>query len=160
MGETGRALARQDRRGETQSVEQAELGTVVIGHRTVIVGVGLLQLTEGRDHFLGPVDQDEYVCEARGLPQAFQVALVSLHALSKPCLCLADADNELEVPFVATAEWGYLRLRRPDYNDSNLSDWAKRIAGQPWKEVFVFFKHEDAGKGPQFAMRFLELVGK
>jgi uncharacterized protein YecE (DUF72 family) len=75
-------------------------------------------------------------------------------------LCLADADNELEVPFVATAEWGYLRLRRPDYNDSNLSDWAKRIAGQPWKEVFVFFKHEDAGKGPQFAMRFLELVGK
>jgi uncharacterized protein YecE (DUF72 family) len=75
-------------------------------------------------------------------------------------LCLADAENELEIPFVATAEWGYVRLRRPDYTDMDLRDWAKRIIDQPWKEAFVFFKHEDAGKGPQFATRFLELVGK
>jgi uncharacterized protein YecE (DUF72 family) len=75
-------------------------------------------------------------------------------------LCLADADDELEIPFVATAAWGYLRLRRPDYSDVELGDWAKRIAGQPWKEAFVFFKHEEAGKGPQFATRFLELVDK
>jgi uncharacterized protein YecE (DUF72 family) len=74
-------------------------------------------------------------------------------------LCLADADNELSIPFVATAAWGYVRLRRPDYTDDDLRDWAKRIAGQPWKEAFVFFKHEEAGKGPQFATRFLELVG-
>ncbi len=75
-------------------------------------------------------------------------------------LCLADADNELEIPFVATADWGYLRLRRPDYSDADLADWAQRIAGQPWKHAFVFFKHEDAGKGPQLATRFLERVGK
>ena len=75
-------------------------------------------------------------------------------------LCLADADNELEIPFVATAAWGYLRLRRPDYSDADLADWAQRIAGQPWTEAFVFFKHEDAGKGPQLATRFLERVGK
>jgi uncharacterized protein YecE (DUF72 family) len=75
-------------------------------------------------------------------------------------LCLADADDELNIPFVGTAEWGYVRLRRPDYTDVDLRDWAKRVGGQPWKEAFVFFKHEDAGKGPQFAARFLELVGK
>src|SRR5262249_30636009 len=74
-------------------------------------------------------------------------------------LCLADADNELTIPFVATAKWGYVRLRRPDYSDADLRDWAKQIGAQPWKEAFVFFKHEEAGKGPQFASRFLELAG-
>ncbi len=75
-------------------------------------------------------------------------------------LCLADADNELEIPFVATAEWGYLRLRRPEYSDADLSDWAKRVTAQPWKEAFVFFKHEEEGKGPEFASRFLKMVDK
>jgi uncharacterized protein YecE (DUF72 family) len=75
-------------------------------------------------------------------------------------LCLADADNELEIPFVSTAAWGYLRLRRPEYSDADLSDWAKRVADQAWKEAFVFFKHEDAGKGPEFASRFLKIVDK
>jgi uncharacterized protein YecE (DUF72 family) len=73
-------------------------------------------------------------------------------------LCLADADDELTIPFVATANWGYLRLRRPEYSDRDLGDWSKRIGEQPWKEGFVFFKHEEAGKGPQFASRFLELA--
>jgi uncharacterized protein YecE (DUF72 family) len=72
-------------------------------------------------------------------------------------LCLAEAENDLNIPFVATAAWGYVRLRRPDYSDADLRDWGKRITDQPWKEVFVFFKHEDAGKGPHFATRFLEL---
>src|SRR5262249_14199791 len=45
-------------------------------------------------------------------------------------LCLAEAENELNIPFVATAPWGYVRLRRPDYSDSDLRDWAKRIADQ------------------------------
>jgi uncharacterized protein YecE (DUF72 family) len=74
-------------------------------------------------------------------------------------LCLADADDELSIPFLATATSGYLRLRRPEYSDDDLRDWAKQIQDQPWKEAFVFFKHEDAGKGPQFATRFLELAG-
>jgi uncharacterized protein YecE (DUF72 family) len=73
-------------------------------------------------------------------------------------LCLADADDELEIPFIGTADWGYLRLRRPDYSDDDLRNWAKRVLDQPWKEAFVFFKHEDAGKGPEFASRFLNLL--
>src|SRR5579859_3998846 len=35
-------------------------------------------------------------------------------------LCIAEAENDLEIPFVSTADWGYLRLRRPDYGDAEL----------------------------------------
>ena len=73
-------------------------------------------------------------------------------------LCLAEADNELNVPFVTTANWGHVRLRRADYDDHELRDWAKRIQDLPWKEAYVFFRHEDEGKGPQFAKRFLDLT--
>jgi uncharacterized protein YecE (DUF72 family) len=73
-------------------------------------------------------------------------------------LCLADAEGDLEVPFVATAGWGHLRLRRADYDDSALASWADRIQSQGWRESFVFFKHEDAGAGPRFASRLIELL--
>jgi uncharacterized protein YecE (DUF72 family) len=73
-------------------------------------------------------------------------------------LCLADTE-EAEPPLVATARWGYLRLRRPDYDDASLATWAQRVRAQPWDEAFVFFKHEDEGKGPALARRFLELAG-
>jgi uncharacterized protein YecE (DUF72 family) len=59
---------------------------------------------------------------------------------------------------VATADWGYLRLRRPDYGDAELKAWVKRVQEQPWRAAFVFFKHEDAGTGPRMAKRFLELA--
>src|SRR5438874_1898276 len=72
-------------------------------------------------------------------------------------LCIAEAENNLEVPFVATAVWGYLRLRRPDYSDVELRTWVKRVREQDWRDAFVFFKHEDEAKGPQMAKRFLEL---
>ncbi len=72
--------------------------------------------------------------------------------------CIAEAEGDLEVPFVATANWGYLRLRLPEYSDSELRDWAKRVQ-QKWDDAFVFFKHEDEGKGPQMAARFLKLLG-
>jgi len=42
-------------------------------------------------------------------------------------LCIADADDQLSVPFVATTDWGYLRLRRLDYDDAALRTWAKHI---------------------------------
>jgi uncharacterized protein YecE (DUF72 family) len=73
-------------------------------------------------------------------------------------LCVADAEDDLEVPFVATADWGYLRLRRPDYDDAALTAWAARMKAQAWRDCFVFFKHEDAGKGPQMAVRLLGLL--
>lgn len=71
-------------------------------------------------------------------------------------LCIAEAENDLEIPFVSTADWGYMRLRRPDYGDAALKAWAKRVKQQQWREAFVFFKHEEEGKGPEMARRFLE----
>ena len=71
-------------------------------------------------------------------------------------LCIADTD-ESETPLVATADRGYLRLRREHYDDAELRAWAERIAAQPWSDAFVYFKHEDAGLGAKFAQRFDEL---
>jgi uncharacterized protein YecE (DUF72 family) len=50
--------------------------------------------------------------------------------------------------------------RLPDYADADLKMWLKRVQDQGWKDAFVFFKHEDEGKGPQMAKRFLELARK
>jgi uncharacterized protein YecE (DUF72 family) len=66
-------------------------------------------------------------------------------------LCVAEGES-LASPLVATAEWGYLRLRRDEYPDALLADWAARIKAQPWKEAFVFVKH-DEGDAPGVAKR-------
>ncbi len=55
----------------------------------------------------------------------------------------------------ATAGWGYLRLRRPDYGEAELQAWADRVRAQAWDEAYVFFKHEDAGTGPRLAAQML-----
>jgi uncharacterized protein YecE (DUF72 family) len=73
-------------------------------------------------------------------------------------LCVADADDDLEVPFVATTDWGYLRLRRLDYNTAAMRKWVKQIQGQAWGDAFVFFKHEDQANGPKFAQRLIDLA--
>jgi uncharacterized protein YecE (DUF72 family) len=63
-----------------------------------------------------------------------------------------ETDEERSpVPMTATADWGYLRLRREDYDEAALADWRKRITATPWGEAFVFFKHETLG--PQLAER-------
>jgi uncharacterized protein YecE (DUF72 family) len=76
-------------------------------------------------------------------------------------LVAADTDPEesgITVPFVPTAPWGYLRLRRVVYDDATLGEWVKRIRATDWEDAFVFFKHEDEGTGPKLAARFLELL--
>jgi uncharacterized protein YecE (DUF72 family) len=76
----------------------------------------------------------------------------------RAALCLADAEGDLDVPLVTTTDWGYLRLRRDDYSDAELKAWVKRLGKQNWRDVFVFFRHEDEGKGPRLAKRLLELA--
>ena len=71
--------------------------------------------------------------------------------------CVADTGEEGDPPFVATADWGYLRLRGVNYSDEDLRTWAARMKTESWREVFVFFKHEDEGTGPKLAQRFIEL---
>ena len=59
-----------------------------------------------------------------------------------------------------TANWGYLRLRREDYDDAALERWVARLRETQWSHAFVFFKHEDAGAGPRLAARFREMFGE
>ena len=73
--------------------------------------------------------------------------------------CIADTGEAGDPPFESTADWGYLRLRRVAYEESDLASYADRIRNQSWGEAYVFFKHEDAGTGPKLAARFLELCG-
>ncbi|MEO8347613.1 MAG: DUF72 domain-containing protein, partial [Acidobacteriota bacterium] len=70
-------------------------------------------------------------------------------------LCWAE-DEDLSTPRVATAGWGYLRLRRPDYTDEGVVSWAERIRGEAWSDAYVFFKHEDEGTGPRLAEKMRE----
>jgi uncharacterized protein YecE (DUF72 family) len=81
------------------------------------------------------------------------VALLHEHGAAK---CLAETD-EAETPAVpGGGTWGYLRLRRQEYGDRQLQAWVGRVQAQPWTDVWVFFKHEDAGRGPALAARFLQ----
>lgn len=73
-------------------------------------------------------------------------------------LCLSDTDEEPVKELINTADWSYLRLRRANYTKKKLSEWHKRIAEHSnWKEAYIFFKHEEEGKGPEFAKGFLEI---
>jgi uncharacterized protein YecE (DUF72 family) len=72
-------------------------------------------------------------------------------------LVIADG-GKIEVPREATASWGYLRLRREDYDAADLTAWADWVDAQPWQTTFAFFKHEDAGVSPQLARALIEAV--
>jgi uncharacterized protein YecE (DUF72 family) len=74
-------------------------------------------------------------------------------------LCIADSEAA-STPLVATADFGYLRLRDEGYGDADLGRWAEAIRGLggSWREAFVYFKHEASGTGPAFARRLIELL--
>jgi len=70
-------------------------------------------------------------------------------------LCVAQSDD-LDTPVVATAPVGYVRLRRDDYAEAELAAWATRQRAVPeWRQVYVFLKHDEAGRAPALARQFL-----
>jgi uncharacterized protein YecE (DUF72 family) len=76
-------------------------------------------------------------------------------------LCIAHTEDEeggLSTPFVATADWGYLRLRKVAYGPGELDTWAANIQKPDWGDVFVFFKHEDEATGPKLAKQFESIL--
>jgi uncharacterized protein YecE (DUF72 family) len=73
-------------------------------------------------------------------------------------LCSVDDKGPACDEVIATSSWGYVRLREQRYTDARLRKWIEKIKAQDWKEVYVFFKHENAGAGPKLATRFVELV--
>lgn len=72
-------------------------------------------------------------------------------------LCLAENEN-LETPHVITADFVYLRLRKPEYTESELSSIEYRVQqyrsnGYP---TYAIFKHEETPAGALNAERLLQ----
>ena len=75
-------------------------------------------------------------------------------------LCIADTEKGT-TPLVATAEFGYFRLRDEGYTTADLEEWrdtASRL-GADWRDTFIYFKHEEAGTGPALARQLVALLG-
>lgn len=72
-------------------------------------------------------------------------------------LCVSDSEK-LSAPVVVTADYAYFRLRDEGYTPDDIARWADTIASATsgCTDVFVYFKHEDEGKGPEFAQLLLE----
>jgi uncharacterized protein YecE (DUF72 family) len=74
-------------------------------------------------------------------------------------LCIADSEKRA-TPVIATADYAYLRLRDEGYGDGDIARWtatAKRLA-ESHAPVFVYFKHEDEGKGAAFGQQMQHLL--
>jgi uncharacterized protein YecE (DUF72 family) len=75
-------------------------------------------------------------------------------------LCVADSEK-FSTPVQITARYGYFRLRDEGYKPDDLVRWAQVIREQAahCSDVFIYFKHEESGIGPQFAKILLEALG-
>lgn len=74
-------------------------------------------------------------------------------------LCIADTEDGT-TPEVATASWGYLRLRDAGYTDKDLDRWAAVAQRTEWRDAFVYFKHEATASGPALAARLLAWISE
>jgi uncharacterized protein YecE (DUF72 family) len=85
----------------------------------------------------------------------------ALLADRQAALVVADFGTRA-TPVRPTARHGYFRLRDEGYTAADLERWADRLvdAGSGWEDVFVYFKHEDAGKGPEFARAFVDILAR
>jgi uncharacterized protein YecE (DUF72 family) len=93
-----------------------------------------------------------FVDEVYDLLRARDVALVAVDE---------DEAEGKGSPLVATASWGYVRLRRSAYDRAALEGWATRIGENHWGEAYVFLKHEDGSpNGPAAASQMSEILTK
>jgi uncharacterized protein YecE (DUF72 family) len=75
-------------------------------------------------------------------------------------LCVSDSEK-LSAPVAVTADYAYFRLRDEGYTADDIRRWADTIAQrtEACRDVYVYFKHEDEGKGPEFAQLLIEHLG-
>jgi uncharacterized protein YecE (DUF72 family) len=76
-------------------------------------------------------------------------------------LCVADSER-MSTPVRVTADYAYFRLRDEGYTEDDVARWADTIARDTsaCREVFVYFKHEEEGKGPQLARMLIDALGR
>jgi uncharacterized protein YecE (DUF72 family) len=74
-------------------------------------------------------------------------------------LCVAESEK-LSTPVEITADYAYFRLRDEGYTSRDIARWAQTIQDKAsaCRDTFVYFKHEEAGKGPEFARLLLDAL--
>jgi uncharacterized protein YecE (DUF72 family) len=72
-------------------------------------------------------------------------------------LCLAESED-LETPQLLTADFGYLRLRKPRYSAKTVTARARELARSG--DVYVYLKHEDTPEGAATAEAVLKALAK
>ena len=87
----------------------------------------------------------------------FDEEVYALLRTRNAALCIADTE-EGSTPAVATADFGYLRLRAVEYTGDDLRRWIETIerVGAGWRDAFVFFKHE--ADAPRLAGAFQKQI--
>ncbi len=75
-------------------------------------------------------------------------------------LCIADSEK-MSTPVRVTADYAYFRLRDEGYTPGDIVRWGETMAREAasCQDVFVYFKHEDEGKGPEFARLLMDALG-
>ena len=75
-------------------------------------------------------------------------------------LCIADS-GKLSTPVEITADYAYFRLRDEGYTLDDIERWAGVIRERTARcsDVFVYFKHEEAGTGPEFGQQLMRSLG-
>jgi uncharacterized protein YecE (DUF72 family) len=75
-------------------------------------------------------------------------------------LCIADSEKA-STPLRMTADYAYFRLRDEGYQPADITKWAQIIREHTAqsREVYVYFKHEEQGIGPEFANLLLSALG-
>jgi uncharacterized protein YecE (DUF72 family) len=71
-------------------------------------------------------------------------------------LCLSEREDNAPPPLVETAPWGYVRLRLETYSETELRQWAGRLAATAWNPVYVYFMHEPTA--PAYARTLMGFV--
>ena len=74
-------------------------------------------------------------------------------------LCIADSEK-LSAPVKVTADYAYFRLRDEGYGPADIARWGETIKKETasCRDVFVYFKHEEQGKGPEFARLLVDYL--
>jgi uncharacterized protein YecE (DUF72 family) len=71
-------------------------------------------------------------------------------------LCLSEREDNSAPPLVETTSWGYVRLRLETYSENDLAQWAQRLMGTAWREIYVYFMHEPTA--PAYAQTLMRLA--
>jgi uncharacterized protein YecE (DUF72 family) len=77
-------------------------------------------------------------------------------------LCATELPEDESPPTLrVTGPFLYLRLRRHDYDSTEIGAWSERLAPflEAGRDAYVFFRHDESGRATELARELLDRVG-